>query len=498
MKTTAFYTNRFRTLFRTLVRSFSVVLVLVTLTALFYAVENWRGSRAWSSTLEDLRSRGEKIALEDFEAAPIPDGSNAAMHPALRCFTHTLPGGNRAMRLKADPPDAADAAMADKWKAFLAWRLAGPDPFMKLYDVLSSENRDLAPAQEAARELTPALAGHLDLMNEVEQARQRPFCQWPPVSVNDKREVEIRGEYAATIGTALMEASRFFHVRKICEAIPAGALTAWDEGVGLERFAKAAASQKTIMNYLLAAAIIAEQEKLVINLLEFTKPDPARCFKAEAELAAQPLLSDVLGDYMKRERAFMIAAISSVLEQDDPSDLSRIMSGQGPAIGWERAERAVRQHGPVGWLKQNLANSVRGAGKLIDAFHPALTLDGQHNQVVQTISSSQSRGALFHWMEKNTIGIYGGIHESVIRTDTRRNLLRTALLIAAHRSGKGVTPMSLEELPAELSSRIPASPWKGDLPRIKRDESGVWTLAYDGLDERKSMESEWSIRIRGW
>jgi hypothetical protein len=149
-------------------------------------------------------------------------------------------------------------------------------------------------------------------------------------------------------------------------------------------------------------------------------------------------------------------------------------------------------------LKQNLANTVRGTGELIGAFDPAMKRDDQRQRAAQVIAVSKSKGALFHWMERDTIGIYGGLYEHVIQTDTRRNLLRAALLIASHRSAAGVAPMSLDELPAELRSRIPVSPWNGDMPRIKRDEHGVWTLAYDGLEERKTWEPEFSVRIRSW
>jgi hypothetical protein len=149
-------------------------------------------------------------------------------------------------------------------------------------------------------------------------------------------------------------------------------------------------------------------------------------------------------------------------------------------------------------LKQNLANTVRGTRELIGAFDPAMKPEDQRQRVAQVIAVSKSKGALFHWMERDTIGIYGGLYEHVIQTDTRRNLLRAALLIAAHRSKTGLAPMSLEELPADLRSRIPVSPWKGDAPQINRDEHGIWTLTYDGLEERKAQEPEFSIRIRGW
>jgi hypothetical protein len=287
-------------------------------------------------------------------------------------------------------------------------------------------------------------------------------------------------------------------VRKICEAIPAGALTAWDEGVDFSIFARPAASPKTVMNYLLAIAVRGHQQQLFIHLLEFSNPDPERCFKAEALLASQTPFCPAYSEFMRGERAYMIAAITSMLEQEDPSNMSSIISGESPARGWGRVERAVRRYGPVGWLKQNLANSVRGTGELIEAFDASVTPDAQWKGLARVDLDSESQGSLFHWMEKATIGIYSGLFGSVIRSDATRNLLRSALIIAAHRSRTGIAPMSLDELPTELRSRIPASPLKNDLPRIKRNDAGVWTLAYGGFDDPRGWEPEWTIQIRGW
>jgi hypothetical protein len=497
MKTTDISPTLIGRLRRVFVSVVPGVLILTTFTALIYAVENWRGARAWTSTLEALRASGQKIALEDFEPPPVPDESNAAMHPALRCFSYTLPGGRRATLLKADQPDPADVVMAAKWRKFMAWRQTSPDAFAKLHEVLEGEDRNPASAQAAARELGPVLAEHLELMNAVEEALQRPFCQWPRLQTGD-HAVSVRGEYAATLGSALLETSRFFYIRKLCEAIPSGSLSAWNEGVGIKRYAQAAASPKTLMNFLLVAAIRNQHEGLVINLLELTQPDPQRCFSAEAELAAQPLMSEVFGEYMRGERAFMIAAMSSLLAQEDPSDLSKLISGQAPAKGWERVERAVRKYGPVGWIKQNMANTVRGSGELIESVDSSTQPVALRERVAKVISSTKSKGALFHWMEKGTVGIYSGLYENVMESDARQHLLRTILLIAAHRSETGLTPMSLDELPVELRARIPVNPWKGGLPKIKRDETGVWTLAYVNQKEEKTVETEWSIRIRGW
>ncbi|MBI4663722.1 MAG: hypothetical protein HY735_33390 [Verrucomicrobia bacterium] len=56
---------------------------LITVVALGYAIENWRGKRAWESYRSDLESRGEKLDLQAFIPPAVPDDQNFAMTPFL-------------------------------------------------------------------------------------------------------------------------------------------------------------------------------------------------------------------------------------------------------------------------------------------------------------------------------------------------------------------------------------------------------------------------------
>lgn len=56
----------------------------VTLVALFYLVENWRGQRAWNETKARLEARGEQLDWAAFvPKARVPDEQNTFKHPFI-------------------------------------------------------------------------------------------------------------------------------------------------------------------------------------------------------------------------------------------------------------------------------------------------------------------------------------------------------------------------------------------------------------------------------
>lgn len=72
------------TAWRTLRVLLLTAVALLTLIALFYAVEDWRGKRAWNAHSRDLKARGEPITLTDMIPPPVADEQNFALTPMLR------------------------------------------------------------------------------------------------------------------------------------------------------------------------------------------------------------------------------------------------------------------------------------------------------------------------------------------------------------------------------------------------------------------------------
>jgi hypothetical protein len=80
--------NTFRWVFskRGLRRLLIVLAWVVTLIALFYGEENWRGRHAWNQYRQGLEARGELLDLKSFIPKPVPDEQNFAATPFLKSW----------------------------------------------------------------------------------------------------------------------------------------------------------------------------------------------------------------------------------------------------------------------------------------------------------------------------------------------------------------------------------------------------------------------------
>lgn len=79
----------------------------ITLVALFYAVENWRGASAWRSCKNELEARGEKLEFAAYIPQPAPDSDNFAAIPEIRAWFERTPPGEQP---KQRPKDAYERA----------------------------------------------------------------------------------------------------------------------------------------------------------------------------------------------------------------------------------------------------------------------------------------------------------------------------------------------------------------------------------------------------
>ena len=68
---------------RTLRRILIGLAWLVTLIAVFYAVENWRGKRAWEKCRRELEAKGEVLDWNAYIPPPVPDEQNIFKAPKM-------------------------------------------------------------------------------------------------------------------------------------------------------------------------------------------------------------------------------------------------------------------------------------------------------------------------------------------------------------------------------------------------------------------------------
>jgi hypothetical protein len=179
---------------RTIRRAMILLLWIVTIIALFYGEEDWRGHRAWSKYSEALMAQGEQLDFKAFVPKAVPDAENFAAIPEIQSWfvrytndnpaalTNTLRGGvfeAANSRISSDP-----SKLPPRLTDLVAWQMAfdsmatnqaaPPDRFSS--DKLDSESRaKAAPAVLAAlKPLEPKFA-------ELRMASARPQSVYPVV-----------------------------------------------------------------------------------------------------------------------------------------------------------------------------------------------------------------------------------------------------------------------------------------------------------------------------
>src|ERR1043166_1123692 len=85
---------------------------IITLIALFYGEEHWRGKRAWTQYRRELEGRGEQLDFAVLVPKPIPDDQNFAATPFVKSWF--LRATNSESQAAQDDRWKDDFAQADK------------------------------------------------------------------------------------------------------------------------------------------------------------------------------------------------------------------------------------------------------------------------------------------------------------------------------------------------------------------------------------------------
>ena len=198
MKTVAGHFPTFGRLFgwlfsrRTIRRCLFVLACLVTLVALFYAEENWRGSRAWNKYRRELEGRGALLDYRAFIPEPVPDEQNFAATPLVRsCFLKENLGS-----AKFDMDDygrvfwrVADAKDRDwtrhrfidlvAWEAAFAAIRSGETNRHQMF--FTTNKLDFETRAKAAPAILEALKSSQADLSELREASRRPYSRYPVV-----------------------------------------------------------------------------------------------------------------------------------------------------------------------------------------------------------------------------------------------------------------------------------------------------------------------------
>jgi hypothetical protein len=173
-------------------RSVYALIVLITLIALFYAEENFRGKIAWDHYRKEAEARGVRFDFASFIPAPVPDDQNAVAIPLVRSWFQ---------RPQPDDPDWAALTLVTKAESRVSSRKIRPDRrsterFTDLVAIqeslaqlqsgkkdrnVSVVDQDRTPKEraEAAAAVLEYLKGYQFAFDQFRAASKRPYARYP-------------------------------------------------------------------------------------------------------------------------------------------------------------------------------------------------------------------------------------------------------------------------------------------------------------------------------
>ncbi len=173
-------------------------LVVLTLIAMFYVVENWRGRYAWKKYRAAAEARGVQFDFRACIPPPVPDEQNLAMTPLLVPLFEYEPGKwpvvwrdtngwNRVHRVRANRDGFNSVTLGDWTRGdrikLEAWQdtYRGESNDGKKRTAQSLENNFpvAATKQSAAADVLLALTKFAAEMREIEAAARRPHSRFP-------------------------------------------------------------------------------------------------------------------------------------------------------------------------------------------------------------------------------------------------------------------------------------------------------------------------------
>jgi hypothetical protein len=478
-------------------RRFLVLGCAVTLFALFYAIEDWRGREAWQTYKRAWEAKGERFELAGLVPPPLPNDQNFFATPLwddLR-FAET----NRGSFWSQD----------DQEEHRVVFNMYGPNGknAPSTGNPIKAQRVDLAAWQAYYRGSDNLFA-----------AQSGPPTNYFPIAKQPQTP-------AADILLAL---SKFNENRQLLIAAAARPQARfwinYDAGFALmiPHLSRMKATSQYLCLHANAALKVGDREtamedvKLSLRLIEAIRGEPIVISHlvriAQAQIALQPVWEgladrrwtdaelsvidselgklDFLADYqfaMRGERAcniwgvdyFRKVGITGLDEMVAPSKAS------GPVEMEQFLGRAAFWLIPTGWFDQNKLSLCRMHEKYL------LPLVGnQDRRVISPAAIQQANAALdgrgvrpYDMFSRMLLPALGGIAEKCARGQTSVDLARIACALERCRLANGQFPETLEALAPKFIEKLPHDIITGQPLKYRRTDDGQFVLYSVGWNE---------------
>jgi type II secretory pathway pseudopilin PulG len=426
---------------RTARRALIGLAVLATLTAVFYAEENWRGKHAWERCKRELEAQGVVLDWDKFIPPPVPDDQNFFKAPKMAEWFVGRGESELSRRLaNTNTPSVGTDHNAITTPAaavdYLKWSGQFEQDFAGIREALNRPYARIDTDYERPFEI--AIPNFVVMRIVAQTLAQRAHCHLLLGQPEDARQdLTLLGDLC-----------------RVTEARPTG-------------------KPMTLVAAMINVAVMGLYVDMIAEGMRAQAWQEPQLAALQSQLDQINLLPIVGGAFSD-----LRAAVTHTLER-------KLGFGDAPPNLWNRLQDPVYRFltlAPRGWIYQNMVASAHHG--IVEAF------DLQNNQVLpgkceeahRTFGSPKPSPYVF--LAAHALPSFTRATQVLARNQTRVNQALLACALERYRLAHGQYPETLDALVPQFTARLPHDIIGGQPLKYHRTDDGKSILYSIGWNEK--------------
>jgi hypothetical protein len=472
---------------------------LVTLIALSYAEENWRGKRDWENFKRAWEAKGEKFGPVTAIPPPVPDDQNFVMTPVFDAVNKLM---NEKWRAQHRNPQQGRNGDQNEWDTNLVNPLDMPvsengenptngigiwqkftmsdlSAWQLYYRSLASKTNEfpvpLQP-QTPAQDVLLGLSRYDSTIEALRQAAQLPDARFP-ISYDLQPPANILLPHL----TNVKQCSRVLQLRALAELQNGQSDKALADVKLILRLSDSIRIEPFLISHLVRIAIVNLAMQPVWEGLAAHQWSDAQLQELDSELAKV----DLLADYHAAMRGELMLCEIGNLEylRRYPEQTPDLTGEGGPS---SRPQRISLLAIPDGWFYQNELNCAQF---MLEYYLPLadvkqlLVRPGDVRRADSAVASKLEHRNPYNIFARMIFPAFGAAVRKTAYGQESVDLARVAMALERYRLAHGEYPESLALLTPQFLAKLPHDIINGEPLHYRRTTDGQFVLYSVGWNE---------------
>jgi len=461
---------------------------LITLIALFYAEEDWRGKQAWNRCQREWAAQGEKIDWQSAVPPAVPDEQNFAMAPVVASSYRQILDGkghenhpsdtNVVNRLNFDLGDYPD--QTGSWARGTRTDLVRVQDYLR--KLAAKTNLFILPPLPStpADDVLQALKTFGQPLEELRQAAQLPESRFPLEYDKEDPDAILLPQLAA-----MNRSAKILDLRAVAELQDnQSAAAAADVDLTL-RLIAAIRSEPFLISHLVRIAMVENNLQPVWEGLADQRWSDVQLSALDAEFAKL----NFAGDYliaMSGEVAFGERYLDCLHHYRPEFQLYANFSDDMKAEDFSVPAGVIKWI-PAGWFYENQANYANMMLKyylpIADGERKVISAPAEY-QADHELAVDTKHFVPYKLVEKLLVPAVGHCADKFARAQASVDLARVAIALERFRLVRGAYPVGLDVLSPQFLAEVPHDVIDGQPLHYRLEGNGQFTLYSVGWNGR--------------